>query len=228
MTGKIKKLLSSVSLVLCVLTAFLLPVQVSAQEIPQEENINETTSTVSQEAEDYKIGNIISEITEERDEYSKQFRLDDGTYMAVSYNQPIHYKNDDGEWVEYNNSLIDASDSTATDDEASAYSEDYAGEYTNQSSNIKVNYSKKSKENNMIKVKANDYSVSWGYKNTNKVKATIVKNNEKLEGNDKYTTLKNQVSETIYENIYNNVDYPNIQRFYRNRQITHTLTREIF
>lgn len=70
-----------------------------------------------------------------------------------NYNQPIHYKNDDGEWVEYNNSLIDASDSTATDDEASAYSENYAGEYTNQSSNIKVNYSKKSKENNMIKVK---------------------------------------------------------------------------
>lgn len=123
-----------------------------------------------------------------------------------NYNQPIHYKNDDGEWVEYNNSLIDASDSTATDDEVSVYSEDYAGEYTNQSSNIKVNYSKKSKENNMIKVKANDYSVSWGYKNTNKVNSTVVSNDEKLEGNDKYTVLKNQVSETIYENIYNNVD----------------------
>ncbi len=206
MTGKIKKLLSSVSLVLCILTAFLLPTQVAAQEIPQEENINETTSTVSQEAEDYQIGNIVSEITEERDEYSKQFRLDDGTYMAVSYNQPIHYKNDDGEWVEYNNSLIDASESTATDDEVSAYSEDYAGEYTNQSSNIKVNYSKKSKENNMIKVNANDYSISWGYKNTNKVNATVVSNDEKLEGNDKYTVLKNQISEIIYENIYNNVD----------------------
>lgn len=206
MTGKIKKLLSSVSLVLCILTAFLLPTQVAAQEIPKEENINETTSTVSQEAEDYQIGNIVSEITEERDEYSKQFRLDDGTYMAVSYNHPIHYKNDDGEWVEYNNSLIDTSESTATDDEVSAYSEDSTDEYTNQSSNIKVNYSKKSKENNMIKVKANDYSISWGYKNTNKVNATVVKNDEKLEGNDKYTVLKNQISEIIYENIYNNVD----------------------
>ena len=206
MTGKIKKILSSVSLILCALTAFMLPVQVSAQEIPQEENIDETTSTVSQEAEDYQIGNIVSEITEERDEYSKQFRLDDGTYMAVSYNQPIHYKNDNGEWVEYNNSLIDTSESTATDDEVSAYSEDSTDEYTNQSSNIKVNYSKKSKENNMIKVKANDYSISWGYKNTNKVNATVVSNDEKLEGNDKYTVLKNQVSETVYENIYNNVD----------------------
>ncbi|MCH5296100.1 MAG: RHS repeat protein, partial [Ruminococcus sp.] len=206
MTGKIKKILSAVSLVLCVLTAFLIPTQVAAQEITQKESNNETTLSGSQESEDYQIGNIVSEITEERDKYSKQFRLDDGTYMAVSYNQPIHYKNDDGEWVEYNNSLINSSEATATDDEVLTYSEDSTDGYTNQSSDIKVNYSKKSKENNMIKIKANDYSISWGYKNTNKVNATIVNNDEELKGNDKYTVLKNQISETIYENIYDNVD----------------------
>lgn len=47
---------------------------------------------------------IVKEIEELREEYSKQFLKSDGTYEAVVYNKPIHYKDGD-KWVEIDNSL---------------------------------------------------------------------------------------------------------------------------
>lgn len=58
----------------------------------------------------------------------------------------------------------------------------------------------------MVKIKGDNQKISWGYKDTNKVKSTIVNNDEKLTGNDKFTTLKNLTSEITYENIYDDVD----------------------
>lgn len=199
-----RKIFATIAIVLCATIGLSLPIEVFASTLPTDENSYSSFDNVQDNSE--TDGNIISEISESRTENTKEFLLDNGTKMIAQYNQPVHYKDDNGEWVEYDNSLIDASKSTATNDEVSVYSDDFADEYTNQSSNIKVNYSKKSKENNMIKVKANDYSISWGYINTNTVNAKIVKKDEKLKGNDKYTVLQNQISETVYENIYNNVD----------------------
>ena len=58
----------------------------------------------------------------------------------------------------------------------------------------------------MVKIKGDNQKISWGYKDTNKVKSTIVNNDEKLTGNDKFTALKNLTSEITYENIYDDVD----------------------
>lgn len=58
----------------------------------------------------------------------------------------------------------------------------------------------------MVKIKSDKYLVSWGYKNTNKVKANVVTDNEQLDGNEKYIALKKLTSEVLYENVYNNVD----------------------
>lgn len=186
----------TVSVILVFLMAFLLPIQVFAETIP--ELLSETDS----EPTNGEIGtaNIVGELKDLRDEYSKQFRLDDGSFLAVSYETPIHYKDENGNWVNYNNSLIDGADAEATPDEVSSE------EYTNKSSDFDVKYSKKSKDNNMVKVKTDDYMVSWGYKSTNKVKANVVKNDEQLQGNEKFTALRNLTSEVLYENVYDNVD----------------------
>ncbi len=198
MSRSIKAIFSVISVTLCILIALTYPTQVFAQNLPKSED--ELTVKNPQEAESYTVGNIISELTDERDEYSKRFRLDDGSYIVASYQQPVHFQDEEGNWIEYNNSLIDETSSSSTNDEATSE------EFTNKTSDIKVNYSKKSKENNMIKIKSDNYQVSWGYADTNKVKATIVTNDEELEGNDKYTALKNLTSEVIYENAYDNVD----------------------
>ena len=170
-----------------------------AQNLPINTEVKAQTPNEEQTSDEYKTGNILSEIKDERDEYSKQFRLDDGTTMAVSYQEPIHYKNAAGEWVDYDNSLKNETVTSASPDEATE-------EYTNKKSDFKVNYSKKSKENSMVKIKGDNQKISWGYKDTNKVKSTIVNNDEKLTGNEKFITLKNLTSEITYENIYDDVD----------------------
>ena len=199
MNKKLKKLVSGTSVTLCALIAFSLPTQVFAQNLPINTEVKTQTPNEEQSSDEYKTGNILSEIKDERDEYSKQFRLDDGTTMAVSYKEPIHYKNAAGEWVDYDNSLKNETVNSASPDEVTE-------EYTNKKSDFKVNYSKKSKENSMVKIKGDNQKISWGYKDTNKVKSTIVNNDEKLTGNDKFTTLKNLTSEITYENIYDDVD----------------------
>ena len=199
MNKKLKKLVSGTSVTLCALIAFSLPTQVFAQNLPINTEVKTQTPNEEQSSDEYKTGNILSEIKDERDEYSKQFRLDDGTTMAVSYQEPIHYKNAAGEWVDYDNSLKNETVNSASPDEVTE-------EYTNKKSDFKVNYSKKSKENSMVKIKDDNQKISWGYKNTNKVKSTIVNNDEELTGNDKFTTLKNLTSEITYENIYDDVD----------------------
>lgn len=199
MNKKLKKLVSVTSVTLCALIAFSLPTQVFAQNLPINTEVKTQTPNEEQSSDEYKTGNILSEIKDERDEYSKQFRLDDGTTMAVSYKEPIHYKNAAGEWVDYDNSLKNETVNSASPDEVTE-------EYTNKKSDFKVNYSKKSKENSMVKIKDDNQKISWGYKDTNKVKSTIVNNDEKLTGNDKFTALKNLTSEITYENIYDDVD----------------------
>ena len=199
MNKKLKKLVSGTSVTLCALIAFSLPTQVFAQNLPINTEVKTQTPNEEQSSDEYKTGNILSEIKDERDEYSKQFRLDDGTTMAVSYKEPIHYKNAAGEWVDYDNSLKNETVNSASPDEVTE-------EYTNKKSDFKVNYSKKSKENSMVKIKGDNQKISWGYKDTNKVKSTIVNNDEKLTGNDKFTALKNLTSEITYENIYDDVD----------------------
>ena len=41
---------------------------------------------------------IIAEEERRREENSKTFRLDDGTFWTAVYDYPVHYLDDDGEW----------------------------------------------------------------------------------------------------------------------------------
>ena len=58
----------------------------------------------------------------------------------------------------------------------------------------------------MISLQSNGYKISWGYDNAGKSKADVKKNNEKTSGNDKFTTLKNITTETLYKDVFNDVD----------------------
>ena len=199
MNKNIKKLLSIVSMILCITIVSSIPAQAISETIDKNKKDTVYSSFDDVQGEIENIGNIVAELTDERTETSKEFLLDDGTKMIAEYSQPVHYKNSKGKWVEYNNSLKMAN-STSTADEASNE------EYTNKSSDIDIKLSNKAKANNMIKLSSDDYSISWGYNDANKSKINIVSNNEKLNGNEKFTTLKNITSEAKYENVYKNVD----------------------
>ena len=156
-----KKVILAISLTLCASITFTLPVEVFASTLPDNETVYSSFDNVYGNTE--IIGNIVTEISDERSQTTKEFLLDDGTKMIAEYDMPVHYKNDKGKWVEYNNSLVSET-TAATADEAESE------EYSNKSSNIDIKLSNKAKSNNMIKVTSDDYSVSWGYDDTNKSK----------------------------------------------------------
>lgn len=196
MNQKIKKLFSVISLTLCVTIGLSLPVEVYASTLPEKETqYSSFDNVVGENPEESKI---VKELTGERTENSKEFLLEDGTKMIAQYNEPVHYKDSKGKWVEYNNTLSE--DKTASPDEAGDSS------YTNKSSDISVNLSNKAKSKNMISLKSDGYKISWGYDNAGKSKADVKKNNEKTSGNDKFTTLKNITTETLYKDVFNDVD----------------------
>jgi len=196
MNGKIKKMLSAVSITLCATVGLSLPVDVVAATLPKAETqYSSFDNVVGENPEESKI---VKELTGERTENSKEFLLEDGTKMIAQYNEPVHYKDSKGKWVEYNNTLSE--DKTASPDEAGDSS------YTNKSSDISVNLSNKAKSKNMISLQSNGYKISWGYDNAGKSKADVKKNNEKTSGNDKFTTLKNITTETLYKDVFSDVD----------------------
>lgn len=87
------------------LTVFLLiqmlPVQAFAATGDES---SESGVTAEEEVYDSEA-TILGEIVSERDEYVKRFRMSDGTIQAVQYDIPVHYLDDDGQWVEYDKSL---------------------------------------------------------------------------------------------------------------------------
>ena len=196
MNGKIKKMLSAVSITLCATVGLSLPVDAVAATLPKAETqYSSFDNVVGENPEESKI---VKELTGERTENSKEFLLEDGTKMIAQYNEPVHYKDSKDKWVEYNNTLSE--DKTASPDEAGDSS------YTNKSSDISANLSNKAKSKNMISLQSNGYKISWGYDNAGKSKADVKKNNEKTSGNDKFTTLKNITTETMYKDVFNDVD----------------------
>lgn len=56
---------------------------------------------------------IVGELTENRTQYSKEFRLSNGNYLAAVYNEPVHYRSA-GQWKDIDNTLKAKTDGTYT------------------------------------------------------------------------------------------------------------------
>ena len=111
MTGQFKKLRLVTAMVLAALMAALIPVQAGAIVPPAPSAAeNQAFGTqgdneTSAEEEETKPAEILAEVEEDRDQYTKHFRMDDGSFMAVQYEYPVHFQNKDGEWVDYDNTM---------------------------------------------------------------------------------------------------------------------------
>lgn len=85
--GVFKKLLSAVSVTLTATIAFTFPVQAVAA------NLSKFSSAEENDTENTIVGELVSE----RDEYTKYFRMSDGSTMAAQYEYPVHYKDNNDE-----------------------------------------------------------------------------------------------------------------------------------
>ena len=222
MENKIKKtMLKLIAMLLC--TALLMT-GIGASAISEATPDNATPSDASIETPlddssekdtdaERKEASIIGEIDDKREESVKHFMLDDRSSVAVQYAFPVHFKEADSEeWVDYDNTLEPA---TLTKEEAKR--EDSRSIEASirdmkqaKTSDNTVRLANETKEDGMISFSRNGYDVSWGYEGAEKKNLEIKENNEKLTGNDRFTTLTKVTSEAWYYDVYENVDLQTI------------------
>lgn len=120
------------------LTAFLLAIAMFTQLLPSTvlaadgslvdeaavealEMTNDTLAESSEDAYTEALQNekILFEETTLREESIKHFRLENGTYLAVSYDAPVHYRGENGKWIDFDNTLRPMT--SAKDNEVTSY-----------------------------------------------------------------------------------------------------------
>lgn len=181
----------------------VLPMNVFAEELSQLDAENEAVSAGSfleqEESEPY----VLYEDTEKRDENTKHFRLSDGTYKAVSYSDPVHYrKNERSEWKEIDNTLIEN-----RDEEGNSY-------LAPASSPVDVELSERGDSDKLVSYNIDGNSISWSYENgdfglfKSSAKASKVKSEKKAVAQTDIQNefLGNLESKVQYDHFYDYVD----------------------
>ncbi len=189
MNTKLKKIMATTAISLCIIMALELPLQVYASTLPDKETPT-YSSFENVSGNEETVGNIVSEDTSGRSEFTKTFVLDNGTKMLAQYEEPIHYKDSKGNWQEYDNTLDNS----------------YSEELTNEKSDIDVALSSNAVSENLARVENDGFELSWSYDNIESTNAQTTTDENELSGNDKFTTLTNITSETKYKDVFKNID----------------------
>ncbi len=168
---------------------------------------SQTDSKVLFDAEqDDEAVYVLGEETSLRTETEKHFRLSNGSYAVATYEEAVHYLDENGLWQDIDNNLC-------TSDEK----EDGIKGVENKKNNVKVKFSQKSNSNYLYRVKDGEYSIFVGaYKKgdvtPNKVEAVIAENSaetdkksNKLKIEDA-SILENTTSKITYFDLWNDVD----------------------
>lgn len=85
------------SIIFCIQVIPGLAYETLASELEDELVSKDTQTSISSSGTE-----IVSEDVTLRSEYVKHFLLNNGTYLAVQYNHPVHDLNENNEWVDYN------------------------------------------------------------------------------------------------------------------------------
>ncbi len=188
MSKRLKILTKALSVFLAVLLVIqIAPMQVLASSVKELEADSETSVEVDFSYEDVS----------KREEYVKHFRLSDGTYQAVQYDVPVHYLSD-GEWVEYDNSLVEVAASDEENEGKIIKNKDLI----NTSADFTVRFSKKTNGHKFVCIEKDGYTISWYYVNSKKKTAKVVEN----EDDNDNTTPEKVNSQVVYENVFKDTD----------------------
>ena len=174
--------------------------EASQNETHSEENTNEATqdgltaeSLSSTNTAEASKPEISTEITEGRDAYTKRFKMSDGTFLASQYPVAVHYKNANGEWVDYDNTLIE------TDCEEGGL---FTKDYINTQSDVEIRLSKKTNGSKLVRVGYNGYKISWNFEGIKKKTGVVTE----TEDDNNPETLEKISSEVTYEGVFTDVD----------------------
>ncbi|NLK40267.1 MAG: hypothetical protein GX303_08535 [Clostridiales bacterium] len=137
------------------------------------------------------------EVVSLREENTKHFRLQDGTYQAVVYSEPVHRKDTKGEWRDIDNRLAVTNTNT--------YS----------TSDNRINFAQSpTSDGKIFSLKENAYSITLGLSS----KQLFTKSNAKVNNHPDSTLISknftnledlkkiNNKTSVIYKNIFENTD----------------------
>lgn len=124
------------------------------------------------------------ELIEKRSINTKVFENQDHSCTAEIYLAPVHYKDTDGTWKEMDNKLEESYETSVYAQKTNLVSEEG---FTNRKGTFGAFFAKKTSEDNMMRIKDQYGSISWGVENCNTVEAVKQKDNtvcypEILEG----------------------------------------------
>ena len=162
---------------------------------------NEQTENSSTSNIEIQESIIVSEVIEKREKYSKHFKLESGSYMAVSYTEPVNYLKD-GKWEEIDNTLIAGTDG------------DLEEVYQNKSNSYNVTFAKSSSSGQLVTMQKDRYTIAW-FPDTKKnyglldTEAEVINSNieeKNLTNNDKMMDASKTRSTIIYKSVLPDID----------------------
>lgn len=83
----------------------LIPLQIYAEELANDESAGSAAEMWTDASIQNENAIIIGEISEKREENVKHFLNNDGSFTAVKYFEPVHYRDGSGRWVDIDNTL---------------------------------------------------------------------------------------------------------------------------
>lgn len=189
---KYKRVISIILIIVLFITSC--PMEVIAEQIF---NINpkfENEESINKEEE----SQIIGEVTEKRSENTKIFLKEDKTFEAAVYPDAVHYK-EGGQWKDIDNSLTDKFDS-----------ENNESVLENKQNTYKVKIAKNTKSKKLVKIKKENYELSWNIDNASNSKAQVIKKNKDytnlLSKKQDKKNLSGIGSSVEFKDIYKNID----------------------
>ena len=182
------------------LVSFVIIITFFIQYLPYEtfaalhqNNVVEPPITFEQPKEKKMIG----EVLEKREKNVKHFLKEDMTFEAVIYPSAVHYK-DGAQWKDIDNTLVEK------------VNEAQQPILENKQNRYKVRLAKNTNANKLVKIKKDNYEVSWSLTNSNTSTAQIRSKDvnflNSLSENERKKTLMNIKSVVDYPNVFPNVD----------------------
>ena len=211
---KVRKLIGFTSIVLALLFVIQTPISAIASVINSSAFVGGQYSLLDfagTSEKDESSNMILGELSSERTEYSKSFRLENGNNMVVQYNLPIHYRSTDNQWQDFDFSMVSSQkeisvlSSRSTPDEADE-SERKVDVYSAKDSSLSVSFAKEPAAEGMVFFESGENTISWNYTGINRTSAKVVDTKTEHEGNDRYTVLDNLTGTVRYESAFPSVD----------------------
>ena len=132
---------------------------------------------------------VLEELTELREANVKHFSLSNGVNKAVMYSQPVHYIDENGNWIDIDNSLT------------------LQGNEYSTNNKFEIKFANKSGSSGLLSIKDGNYKIDFTPLNTNKVNVVIENPQENNSRKfDDVKALRNLISKATYSNIYNGID----------------------